>query len=252
MFHAGADIIDIGGESTRPDCYGNAQHVTTEDEINRVIPLVKGLKSIEQDIIISVDTKKADVAQEAINAGADIINDVSGLFPRDNDDPSFKKKEEAGRLATIVAESNAGLILMHMQGIPKTMQHNPEYNNVVTQTLDFLIKAAELAITKGVARDRIMIDPGLGFGKTLKQNLQILLNIDKYKNSGYPVLIGHSRKSFIGEILNISTPKERIWGTAGATAWLAHTGADVARVHDVKEMVETIKVFEAIKYAGIE
>lgn len=225
----GAGIIDIGGESTRP----GADFVSVEQEIDRVVPVIRGLKNIRPDCVISLDTRKSEVARAGLEAGADIINDISGLaFSPD--------------MAQVVAEYNAGLVIMHMRGTPETMQDptNLEYKDVVVEVKDALERLADSALVAGVAADRIILDPGIGFSKNLEQNLDLLANIDKIKETGYPVLVGPSRKSFIGGALNITSPTERKWGTAGAVAFLAMKQIDIIRVHDVREMREALQIFE--------
>jgi dihydropteroate synthase len=230
MINDGADIIDIGGESTRP----NSEPVTTSEELKRVIPVIKELKNQKQNIAISIDTQKPEVAEKAIIAGADIINDVSGL--------QYSKET-----ADVAAHYNATLILMHMQGTPKTMQNNIHYNNLLNNVKEFLLKSADTAQKAGVKKEQIVLDPGIGFGKTIEHNIAILSNIAFFKNTGYPLLVGPSRKSFIGTILNNDNPLSRDWGTAGAIAALAAQKTDIIRVHAVKEMVQMLKVFETIK-----
>ncbi len=230
MFESGAEIIDIGGESTRP----GAPEVNTEEELKRVIPVISELKSINSDIIISVDTTKPEVASAALSEGADIINDVSGL-------------QYSTELANIAAEYNAGLILMHMRGTPATMKQLCKYNDLIGEISDFLVNSANLAIKKGVNKESIMLDPGIGFAKNTQQNLEIMEKIAKFANLNYPLLVGPSRKSFIGETLGISEPEKRIWGTAGIIAWLTMHKVEVVRVHDVKEMNGVIEIVKAIQ-----
>lgn len=229
MFESGADIIDIGGESTRP----GATEVSIEEEINRVIPVLSKLKSIKPDMIISIDTTKKQVVEVALKEGADIINDISGL--------QFNPQ-----IAKLAAEHKAGLILMHMRGTPATMNSLREYDDLICEIRKFLENAAKIAIDAGVAQDHIMLDPGIGFAKNSTQNIEIMQKINSFSDLGYPLLVGPSRKSFIGEILKESEPNKRIWGTAGAIAWLAIKKVDFIRVHDVREMHDVIAVIKGI------
>lgn len=228
MLDEGADIIDIGGESTRP----GAETVSTDEEIRRVIPLIERLYEYSSDIIISIDTSKSEVAEEAVNAGAKIINDISGL-----------KNDK--RISSLAAEYNTGLILMHMRGNPQTMQNaeNLEYADLVKDIIDELNLSVEKAIESGVNEKSIVLDPGIGFSKTLEQNLEILGNISYFKKTGYPIMLGPSRKSFIGKILGKDEPSERVWGTAGVCSWLAGMNVEILRVHDVREIFELLKLY---------
>jgi dihydropteroate synthase len=228
LVEEGADIIDIGGESTRP---GSAA-VDPEEEISRIVPVIRELKRKNPDCIISADTRKADVAVAAATAGADIINDVTGL-------------QHSSKLAAIAAEYGTGLILMHMRGTPTTMQsaENLEYADVVKEVAEFLLQAVGKAIEYGVKRENIVIDPGIGFSKTPEQNLELIGRIDEIRALGFPVLAGHSRKSFIGAVLGRKNPEERIWGTAGVTAFLTMRHAEIIRVHDVAAMKDVITMF---------
>lgn len=225
MIDNGADIIDVGGESTRP----GAVELSCEEEVSRVVPVITKLRKLSPNIIISVDTRKADVAKAAVDAGADIINDISGL--------QFSKE-----IAKVAADTGVGLILMHMRGTPDTMQNveNLCYKDLVEEILSFLDKAIADAVSAGVDRAQIAVDPGLGFSKNTEQNIEILNNIDRFRVLSVPILVGHSRKSFIGEILNEECPTNRIWGTAGVTAYLAMKKVDILRVHDVKEMRDVV------------
>ena len=237
MIDNGADIIDVGGESTRP----SAAEISVETEIERIVPVISELRKARPDIIISADTRKSRVAAAAVEAGADIINDISGLqFSPD--------------MAKTAAEKNAGLIIMHMRGIPADMQDSKNliYSDLLGEISNFLKNAAEKAIKAGVHRESIIIDPGLGFSKGPEQNMEICGKIDRIAELGFPVLAGHSRKSFIGNMLNEPDPAERIWGSAGVTAWLALKGAGILRVHDVKETFQLLKTLEKCKsYSGI-
>uniref|UniRef100_A0A7C4GDP6 Dihydropteroate synthase n=1 Tax=Fervidobacterium thailandense TaxID=1008305 RepID=A0A7C4GDP6_9BACT len=229
MISAGAELLDIGGESTRP----GADPVPLEEEIKRVVPAISLIRKYF-DIPISVDTYKAEVARLALENGADIINDVSAL----RFDPNMVK---------IAAHYKCPVILMHMKGEPKTMQLDPEYNDVVGEIKQFLFERIDYSRQNGV--DKIIIDPGIGFGKKLEHNLQILARIDDFKELGVPILVGASRKSMIGMILGNVPPEERLNGTLAITAYCAFHGVNIVRVHDVKENVEVVKVIEAIKGA---
>jgi dihydropteroate synthase len=229
MIATGADIIDIGGESTRP----KAAPVSEEQELRRVIPVVEKVRTLCGDFYISVDTTKAAVAERALAAGAQIINDISAL-------------RFDARMAAVVREGGAGLVLMHMQGTPQTMQENPHYADVVDEVKEFLRERVEAALTAGISRARIAVDPGIGFGKTLEHNLQLLARLEEFCQLGQPLLVGVSRKSFIGKVLG-KEPSERIWGTAAAVAWSVAHGANIVRVHDVAEMKQVAQMIDAIR-----
>ena len=229
MHEAGAEIIDIGGESTRP----GAPEISTKEETKRVIPVLTKLKHLNPEMVISIDTTKSEVAEAALKEGADIINDISGL----QYDPEIAK---------LAVKYNAGLVLMHMRGTPKTMNSLRDYDDLICEIRKFLETAAEQAVAAGVPRENIMIDPGIGFAKDPGQNIEIMRKIESFTTLEYPLLVGPSRKSFIGEILRKNDPRKRIWGTAGAVAWLAMKKVDFIRVHDVKEMQDVIKVVQAI------
>lgn len=231
MEREGADIIDIGGESTRP----GATPVPVEEELKRVIPVIKELAGAV-NIPISIDTYKSEVAKRAIEAGASIVNDVSAL----RFDPSMVR---------VLKEYNVKIVLMHMLGTPATMQTNIGYKDVIEDVYEFLKERIEFAEAMGIKKDRIIIDPGIGFGKKLIHNLLLIKHIDKFKELGCPVLIGPSRKSFIGEILHLPVP-ERLEGTAGAVAFAIMKGVNIVRVHDVRPIKHMIQVMEAIKKAG--
>ena len=226
----GADIVDVGGESTRP----GSDPVSAEDERERVLPVVKRLAA-ELDLPLSIDTRKPDVAAAALEAGATIVNDVSAAS-----DP---------RMFDAVRDSGAGLVLMHMRGDPKTMQQEPEYDDVVSEVKEHLRQRIEAALFSGLEADRIAIDPGIGFGKTLGHNLALLASTDAFLDLGRPLLVGPSRKRFIGELTGTEAD-DRVEGTAGAVAWLAARGSHIVRVHDVKQMVRVLTVVDAIKSAA--
>lgn len=240
LLDCGADIIDIGGESTRP----NAAPVSADEELRRVIPVVEKFGALfnpkseieNPKCLVSVDTTKAIVAERALAAGARIVNDISAL-------------RFDSRMAEVVRERGAGLVLMHMRGTPQTMQANPRYDDVVREVKEFLRERVDAAVASGIARERIAIDPGIGFGKTLEHNLQLLARLDEFRELGLPLLVGVSRKSFIGKVLRKETD-ERIWGTAAAVAWSVAQGANIVRVHDVAEMRQVAQMIDAIKSVG--
>jgi dihydropteroate synthase len=228
MAEEGADVIDVGGESTRP----GSDEVAVEDEIERTAPVVKGLVA-ELDVPVSIDTRKAEVARAALDAGAVIVNDVSG-----GRDPE---------MFGLIRETGAGLVLMHMLGEPKTMQEDPRYDDVVREVRGYLKGRLEAATAAGIERERLCVDPGLGFGKTYEHNLELMRDIEAFLDLDVPVLVGPSRKSFIGKALGDAPMEERLEGSLGAVAWLAGQGAHIVRVHDVKETVRVLKVLDAIR-----
>jgi dihydropteroate synthase len=228
MAAAGADIIDIGGESTRP----GAAPLPEEEELRRIIPLIE-LLSAELAVPISVDTYKSSVAKKAIEAGASIVNDISGLrFSHD--------------MANVVADSGAAVVIMHIKGTPRDMQQNPVYDDVVGEVIAYLEEGIEIALKAGVDREKILIDPGIGFGKTLAHNLVILNRLEEFRALGRPILLGPSRKKFIGTILGVPVPEQRVDGTAAAVALGIERGASILRVHDVARMAQVAKVTDAI------
>jgi dihydropteroate synthase len=226
----GADLLDVGGESTRP----GSDEVPDEEELGRVLPVVKRLAA-EVDIPVSIDTRKARVAEGAIEAGASIVNDVAGGRDR--------------RMLDVVRDAGRGLILMHMLGEPKTMQLDPRYDDVVRDVRRYLAERITAAERAGIARDRLAVDPGLGFGKTSAHSLSLMRHVDAFLDLGVPVVVGPSRKSFIGAALGDAPVEGRLHGTAGAVAWMAARGAHVIRVHDVHEMAEVVRVVDAIRTA---
>lgn len=232
LIEQGADIIDIGGESTRP----GAQEIDVADEIRRTVPVIMALREAtrehEIDPVISIDTRKPDVAEAAVLAGADIWNDVTAL--------SFDPRSES-----MAAELGCPVILMHMQGSPETMQDNPQYGHAVNEVKDYLAKRIDALEFAGVERGKITIDVGIGFGKTQDDNLALLANLAAFKSLGCPMLMGVSRKSFIGRI-DGSSADDRLGGSVAAALWSAQAGADILRVHDVNETVQAVKVWEAI------
>ena len=227
----GADILDIGGESTRP----GAAAVPLEEELKRTIPEIQAVARSAQ-IPISIDTYKSEVARRALDAGASIVNDISGL----RFDPEMPK---------VVAEYGVPAIVMHIKGTPKNMQERPVYEALIPEIMDYLRYSIMLAADSGVPSDRIIIDPGIGFGKTFDHNLQIISNLKEFTLLGRPVAIGVSRKAFIGKLLCGAPSDARIEGTAAAVAASILNGADIVRVHDVREMAKVVKVADAIKRA---
>ena len=227
LVQEGADIIDIGGESTRP----GSQSVTIEEEIKRVIPIIDKL-SRKIKAPISIDTAKSEVARLALDSGASIVNDITGL----KSDPE---------MVCVIREFNATVVLMHIKGTPQTMQNGPEYGNLVHEIKEELRRIIDKAIWNGIKKENIIIDPGIGFGKTLEHNLEILNRLSEFKELGMPVLVGPSRKSFIGKITG-AEPDNRVFGTAGAVAIAIENGADMVRVHDVKEIKQAVMIADAI------
>lgn len=228
----GADIVDVGGESTRP----GADPVEAAEEIRRVLPVVETLS--DAGLTVSIDTAKAEVAQAALESGAAIVNDVSALGSKD--------------MAAVVAGHQAGLVLMHMQGTPRTMQTDPTYDDVVAEVRDFLVERAALAIRSGVAPDHIAVDPGIGFGKTLEHNLALLRHLDVLVGTGYPVLIGASRKSFLGALTGEEDPEDRDIATAATSALAVAAGVSVVRVHNVAVSRPAVQVADAMVRRGGE
>ena len=227
----GADIIDVGGVSTRPF----AEPVSAEEEMKRVIPVIKKL-SQRVSIPISIDTTSARVAIKALETGAVMINDISSLRM----DPS---------MGDVVACADVPIVLMHMQGTPQTMQIAPYYNDVIQEIIDFLSDSIDLACSKGIRREHIIVDPGIGFGKTVDHNLTIIKELGRFSVLGQPILIGASRKGFIGEVLGVDNPSQRDIGTLAVTAVSVMNGANIIRVHDVKRSAEVVRMAEAIKNA---
>jgi len=226
MVEEGADIIDVGGESTRP----NSESISVEEELRRTIPVIEQLAK-RIDVPISIDTTKSKVAEESLNVGATIVNDISGL--------TFDEQ-----IVSVVAKAKASLVVMHIQGNPKTMQQNPHYENVVEEVKGFLSNAVSKAKANGISQ--IFIDPGIGFGKTMRHNLLLLKNLNEFTSLGHPILVGASRKSFIGKLTNELSTDKRLEGTAASIAFSISNGANVVRVHDVKEMKKVVQVTDAI------
>jgi len=225
MIDEGADIIDIGGESTRP----GSEAVPAKEQIKRVIPVIKKLS---KSIPVSIDTYKSEVAKAALNEGACMVNDISGLH--------FDKK-----MGSVVAAFKAGITIMHIQGTPKNMQIKPHYDDLIAEIINYLNKGLAIAENTGILNDRIMLDPGFGFGKTISHNLEILKRLREIKSLGYPILIGTSRKSAIGQVLNLPV-EERLEGTAATVAIAIQNGADIIRVHDVLQMKRVAEMTDAI------
>ncbi|MFN3739841.1 MAG: dihydropteroate synthase [Thermodesulfovibrionales bacterium] len=233
MIEDGADIIDIGGESTRP----GSEPVSPEEEIKRVVPVIKKL-SVQSKVPISIDTYKSKVVSAAIDAGASIVNDISGL----RFDPEMKK---------VVAKNRLPVVIMHIKGTPKTMQLNPQYDALIPEIMDYLREGIMIARDAGISEDLIIIDPGIGFGKTFEHNLEVIKNLREFTYLEKPILIGPSRKAFIGKILGDVPPLMRLEGTLAAVAISAYNGANIVRVHDVRETVKVLKVVDAIKKGKI-
>ncbi len=228
----GIDMLDIGGQSTRP----NAEDLSLQAELDRVIPVIKAIRQMSE-VPISVDTTKAAVAAAAIAAGADFINDISGATY----DPE---------MLAAAAQLGVPIVLMHLRGTPQTMQQMTDYQDLVGEVVSWLKLRIEAAVEAGIARHRIAIDPGIGFAKTGPQNIELLRNLSALQSLGCPILIGPSRKSFIGHILNQPDPKRRVWGTAAACCGAIAGGADILRVHDGPEMADVCRVADAIWRTG--
>ena len=231
MVADGSDIIDIGGESTRP----GAVPVTLLEEMDRTIPLIEKI-SQNLNIPISIDTSKHEVAKEAIRAGSAMVNDVTGL----KRDPLMAKT---------IASSDAAVCLMHMRGTPRDMQDNPKYDDLMIEVINSLRESIDIAVGAGISRDKIIVDPGIGFGKTVQHNLTIIKEIARLKVLAAPILIGVSKKAFIGEILDKNVD-ERLMGSISASLFAASGGANIVRVHDVKEMAEAVRMHDAIQGVG--
>lgn len=229
MAASGANILDVGGQSTRPQ----AADLPLQAELDRVLPVIEALRHELPDMPISIDTTKAEVARAAVRAGADLVNDISGA----TFDPAM--------LAT-VAELNVPIALMHIRGTPKTMQSLTDYADLIGELREFLAARAEAAVQAGIAPHHIWLDPGIGFAKTGSQNLEILRQLPRLKALGLPLLVGSSRKSFIGHLLNQPDPKQRVWGTASTCCAAIAGGADILRVHDLAPMRDVCQVADAI------
>jgi dihydropteroate synthase len=248
MVTAGADVVDLGGESTRP----GAENVPAARELERVLPVLEALHECWPRLPLSVDTQKSDVAREALSHGASLINDISAL----RHDPA---------MAGVVAEAKCPVILMHMQGTPGTMQQDPHYKDVVTEVKQFFEERIVFAAAQGIREDRIILDPGIGFGKTVEHNLTLLKRLKEFQSFGRPLLIGVSRKSFIGRLLapspqpspcrervpqtgeGILPPEERLEGSLAAALWAVQEGACGLRVHDVRSTRRALKLWESVR-----
>ncbi len=225
MIRDGADIIDVGGESTRP----GAEPVSVEEELERVIPVIRELKKTR--IPVSIDTYKTEVAKEALKKGASMVNDINGL--------------RSEGMIELIAEHDASVVIMHMQGTPKNMQENPYYKDVIGDIMGFLRERSESGINSGISKDSIIIDPGIGFGKTTEHNLEIINRLMEFRSLGFPILVGASRKSFIGNVLGLPV-EERLEGTLAAITVAVMNGADMVRVHDVKAAKRAVQIADAI------
>ena len=228
MAKEGAAIIDVGAESTRP----GSKPVSAEEQIKRAIPVIEKLV-LQVKIPVSIDTRNYEVAKAALDSGASIINDITALADE--------------KMSKLAAKKDLPVVLMHMQGKPKTMQAEPKYDDVVSEVLNFLLERAKAAQKAGIAKDKIFIDPGIGFGKTREHNLLLLKNIDRFVGSGYRVLLGTSRKRFIGDLTGKKMPAQRVFGTAATVALAVAAGVSIVRVHDVAAMVDVVKVAKALK-----
>jgi dihydropteroate synthase len=227
MLADGVDLIDIGGESTRP----GAEPVGLQEELDRVLPVIEALKDC--GVPLSIDTYKSETMRHALNAGVDCVNDIWAL-------------RQTGAVDAVLESQNCGIVLMHMQRDPLTMQFNPEYINVIAEVKQFLKDQADLLISSGIANDRIAIDPGFGFGKSLEHNLNMLTNFSEFSSLGLPVLAGISRKSMIGKVTGKDT-NDRVAPSIAAAIMAADRGAAIVRVHDVAETVDALKLWEAIQ-----
>src|SRR5918997_4506767 len=233
MLDEGAGMLDVGGESTRP----GSDPVSQEEEIRRVVPVIERILSARPEAVISVDTYRSGTATVALEAGASLVNDVTAL-------------RGDSRMVSVMEEAECPVILMHMQGEPKTMQQDPHYEDVVREVRDFLAERAEYAVTAGVRPENIIVDPGIGFGKNLEHNLALLRNLDAVVDLGFPVLIGASRKRFIERITGVQEARGRVSGTVATTVLAYERGATFFRVHDVRANREALAVAEAVFHAG--
>jgi dihydropteroate synthase len=226
LWEEGADIVDVGGESTRP----GSDSVPEEVELERVLPVIRGL--VKSGVRVSVDTRKPKVAERALEEGAQMVNDVSGFR-----DPQMRE---------VVVRAGCEVCVMHMRGEPKTMQENPEYRDVVEEVGSFLREQAEWLVREGLPKERIWIDPGIGFGKTVEHNVELLRHLERLVGMGFGVMVGVSRKSFIGRIAGVESPGDRLPGSLGAMLFAVAKGAKMVRVHDVKETVQALRVWGAL------
>ncbi len=228
LINEGADIIDVGGESSRP----GADPVPLNEELQRVELALSFINTNET--IVSIDTYKASVAETGLKKGATIVNDISGM----RFDPD---------MVNVVKEYNAYIVIMHMKGNPKDMQKNPEYSDVVEEIIDFFKERIDFALSNGIKKEKIILDPGIGFGKQQIHNIEILKNVDRFRELGYPILIGHSRKSLIGYLTGEKNPENRLYGTLGVSAYLIMKNVEIIRVHDVKPHVDIVKALKPFK-----
>ena len=229
LLKTGCAVLDVGGESTRP----GAKEVASTIEIGRIMGVIKKIKKSVPSAIISVDTRKSIVAEKALEAGASMVNDISA--------GSFDKK-----MFEVVAKHRAGICLMHSQGLPENMQNKPHYDEILLDLYDYFQEKIAEAQSKGIPREKIVIDPGIGFGKNLHHNLEIINKISLFLGLGRPVMIGISRKSFIGEIISEREPSERLIGSVAAMLTTLNRGVNIVRVHDVKEAADAIKVWNTL------
>ena len=233
MLDEGADMLDVGGESTRP----GSDPVSQEEEIRRVVPVLERILSVRPEAVISVDTNRGGTATAALEAGASLVNDVTAL------------RGEPG-MVSLIEEAACPVILMHMQGEPKTMQKEPNYQDVVREVRDFLAERAEYAVAAGVRLENIIVDPGIGFGKNFQHNLALLRNLDALVDLGFPVLIGTSRKSFVERITGVQEARDRVFGTVATTVLAFEQGATFFRVHDVRANRQALAVAEAVLHTS--
>ena len=229
IWDSGAIWLDVGGESTRP----GAEAVDVEEELRRVIPVIKELKKIRPNGLISIDTRRSKVAIEAIKSGAQMVNDVSGLS-----DP---------KMIDVILETGCAVCIMHMQGLPENMQENPNYRDCINEVSQFLFNRADELISKGHPRELVILDPGIGFGKKLHHNVDLLKEIEVLTKSSYSVMLGTSRKSMIGQITGKNDPKDRLAGTLATSAFAFYNKIDIIRVHDVEENVDLLKVLNVLE-----
>jgi len=224
----GSDLVDIGGESTRP----GAEPVPAAEERARVVPVIEGVRAARPDVVVSIDTRHAEIARDALAAGASVVNDISGGADDD--------------MLPVVAKAGAGLVLMHMRGEPRTMQDAPLYEDVVGDVHEYLRERIEAAIFAGVDADRLCVDPGIGFGKNVEHNLALLRSIGRFADLDAAVMVGASRKRFVGALTGADDPRDRLEGSLAAAILAAASGADVVRVHDVEPTVRALRVADAI------
>jgi dihydropteroate synthase len=232
MADEGAHMIDVGGESTRP----GSDPVSPNEELRRVLPVVRGILDSRPETVISIDTYRTSIAEAVLDAGARVVNDVTAL-------------RGDLRMASLIAERGCPVVLMHMLGKPKSMQRDPRYEDVVCEVRDFLVGRVEYALNAGVREENVILDPGIGFGKTLRHNLELLNNLNIFVKLGFPVLVGASRKSFLGKILSIYDAGDRVFGTVATNVIAYERGATFFRIHDVRANREALEVAAAIRRA---